>query len=132
MKAQLKAIKKHRRFSEEFKRKLVKDFESGRYSVLQLERLYKVSNSLIYRWIYKYSYFNDKSSRIVEMKNSQTDRMKELEDKVKHLEQILGQKQLYIEYMEKLMEITKDETGVDIKKNFNIKQSTGSGKTRKK
>jgi transposase len=43
-------------------------------------------NSLIYRWIYKYSTYNEKKIRIVEMKDSQTNRVKELEEKVKELE----------------------------------------------
>ena len=37
-----------------------------------------------------------------------------------------------IDYLEKMMEIAKDELDIDIKKNFNTSQSTGSGKTKKK
>lgn len=132
MKTNLTTIRKKRLFSEEFKRSIVNDFESGRYSVLQLEKLYKVSNNLIYRWIYKYSTFNDKSIRIIEMKESSTNKIKELEDKVKELERVVGQKQLYIDYMEKMAEIAKKELGLDIKKNFNTPQSVGSDKTKKK
>ena len=132
MKTSLATIRKKRLFSEEFKRSIVNDFESGRYSVLQLEKLYKVSNNLIYRWIYKYSTFNDKSIRIIEMKESSTNKIKELEDKVKGLERVVGQKQLYIDYMEKMVEIAKKELGLDIKKNFNTPQSVGSDKTKKK
>ncbi len=132
MKTNLATIRKKRLFSEEFKRSIVNDFESGRYSVLQLEKLYKVSNNLIYRWIYKYSTFNDKSIRIIEMKESSTNKIKELEDKVKELERVVGQKQLYIDYMEKMAEIAKKELGLDIKKNFNTSQSVGSDKTKKK
>ena len=132
MKTNLATIRKKRLFSEEFKRSIVNDFESGRYSVLQLEKLYKVSNNLIYRWIYKYSTFNDKSIRIIEMKESSTNKIKELEDKVKELERVVGQKQLYIDYMEKMAEIAKKELGLDIKKNFNTPQSVGSDKTKKR
>jgi transposase-like protein len=132
MKTNLRTIQKHRLFSEEFKRSLVKDFESGNFSVLQLEKLHKVSNTLIYRWIYKYSTFNDKSVRIIEMKESSTNKIKDLEEKVKELERAVGQKQLYIDYMEKMMEIAKEDIGIDIKKNFNTPQSAGSGKTKKR
>jgi transposase len=132
MKSTVTRIKKKRVFSEEFKRALVKEFETGRYSVLQLENLYKISNNLIYRWIYKYSTFNDKSVRIIEMKESSTNKIKELEQKVKELERAVGVKQLHIDYLEKMMEIAKEEMGVDIKKNFDTPQSTGSGKTKKK
>jgi transposase-like protein len=132
MKANLRAIQKRRRFTAEFKRSIVKDFESGKYSVLQLEKLHNIGHSLIYQWVYKYSTFNDQSFQIIEMKESSTNKVKELEKKVKELERAVGQKQLYIDYMEKMMEIAKDELGVDIKKNFNTPQSDGSGRTKKK
>jgi len=128
----LTTIRKKRKFSEEFKRSIVKDFESGKYSVLQLEKLYKIDHALIYRWIYIYSTFNDKSARIIEMKESSTKKIKELEDKIKELERAVGQKQLYIDYLEKMTEIAKEELGIDIKKNFNTPQSAGSDKTKKK
>jgi hypothetical protein len=66
------------------------------------------------------------------MKESNTSKIKELEKKVKELERAVGQKQLYIDYMEKMMELAKDELGVDIKKNFDTPQSAGSEKTKKK
>ena len=132
MKPNLAIIRKKRVYSDEFKRSLVKDFESGRYSVLQLEKLYKIGNNLIYGWIYKYSTFNDKSVRIIEMKESSTNKIKELEDKVKELERAVGQKQLYIDYMEKMIEIAKDELEIDIKKNFDTPQSVGFDTTKKK
>lgn len=132
MKTDLQVIRKHRKFSEDFKRSIVKEFESGRFSVVQLEKLYKIANPLIYNWIYKYSTFNDKSIRIIEMKESSTNKIKELEDKIKELERAVGQKQLYIDYMEKMVDIAKDELGIDIKKNFDTPQSDGSDKTKKK
>jgi transposase len=132
MKTDLKVIRKHRRYSEEFKRTIVKEFESGSFSVIQLEKLYKIANPLIYSWIYKYSTFNDKSVRIIEMKESGTNKIKELEDKIKELERAVGQKQLYIDYMEKMMEIAKDELEIDIKKNFGTPPSDGFDKTKKK
>ena len=60
------------------------------------------------------------------------ERAKDLEQKVKDLEQIVGKKQIMIDYLEKMMEIAKDELDIDIKKNFNTSQSAGSGKTKKK
>ncbi len=58
--------------------------------------------------------------------------MKELEARVKELERTVGRKQIMIDYLEKMMEIAKDELDIDIKKNFGTPQSTGSGKTNKK
>jgi len=131
MRANLKTIRKQRFYSEEFKRQLVSDFESGKFSVPQLEKLHKVSNGSIYRWIYKYSTFNEKGFRVVEMKDSSDKKLKELEQKIKDLEQVVGQKQIKIDYLEKMMDIAKDELDIDIKKNYNTPQSGGS-KTIKK
>jgi transposase len=129
MKANFKEIRKHRNFSEGFKRQLVSEFESGKYSVGQLEKLHGISNSLIYRWIYKYSKFNEKGYRIIEMKKSSTQKVKEMEKRIADLERALGQKQIKIDYLEKMIDIAMDEFKIDIKKNFNTPPSGGSDKT---
>jgi transposase len=127
-----KRINSRRKFSEEFKRKLVDDFEKGVMSVLQLERHYGVCFRLIYNWIYKYSTYNEKNIRIVEMKDSQTNRVKELEEKVKELERAVGQKQIMIDYLEKMIDMAKDTYSIDIKKNSNTPPSGGSKPTGKR
>lgn len=132
MKANLKQVRKHRRYTEEFKKEIVSFFESGKFTVGQLERLYGINNVLIYRWIYKYSTFNEKGFRVVEMKDSSTNKVKELEQKIRELEQAVGQKQIKIDYLEKMMDIAKTELNIDIKKNYSTPQSTGSASTKKK
>ena len=132
MKANIKNVRKNRHYSEDFKREIVSVFESGKLSVLQLEKLYGISNSLIYNWIYKFSTFNEKGFRIVEMKDSSVDKMKELERKIKELEQAVGQKQIKIDYLEKIIDIANDELKIDIKKNSNTQQSAGSKTIKRK
>jgi len=132
MKTNIRQIKKYRSYSEEFKRSLVQDYESGQYSVTQLEKLHGVTNKSIYKWIYKYSVYNEKGFRVVEMKQSSSNKVKDLEKKIAELEQKVGQKQIMIDYLEKMMDIAKDELNIDIKKNFATPRSTGSDKIRKK
>jgi transposase-like protein len=131
MKAKVTLIRKTRKYSEEFKRELVKIFESGKFSILQLSKLYGVPFSLIYKWIYRYSPNNEKGVRIVEMKESSTSKLKSLEQKVKDLEQVVGQKQIQIEFLEKMIEIAEKELKIDIKKKSSTPQSAGSGKSGK-
>jgi transposase-like protein len=126
MKANVRAIAKRRRYSEEFKKSIVQDFESGRFSVLQLERLHGVSNVTIYKWIYKYSTFNQEGYRVVEKKSSSQSKVRDLEKKIKELEATLGRKQIQIDYLETMMEVAKDELNIDIKKNFATPHSKGS------
>ena len=128
MKANIRSIRKRRIYSEEFKKQIVKEFESGKASVLQLEKLYGVNNASIYDWIYKFSTFNDKGYRVVEMKDSTGKKFKELEDKIKELERMVGMKQIKIDYLEKMIEIAKDEFDMDIKKKLDTPQSDTSEK----
>jgi transposase len=131
MKSNIRVVETHRRFSEDFKRQLVKEFEKGAMSVLQLSRLYGVSHQVIYSWIYKFSTFNQKGSRIVEMKDSSAAKLKEMEQRIKDLERAVGQKQIKIDYLEKMIDIAKTDLDIDIKKNYDTSQSGGSGKTGK-
>lgn len=127
MKAQIVKINKKRRFSDSFRKQIVSDYEKGLFSVPELEKLHNIGNSLIYRWIYKYSSVNQKNTQIVEMKDSSSKKVKELEKRIKELERAVGVKQLNIDYLEKMIELAKEELGIDIKKNFDTPQSSGSG-----
>jgi transposase-like protein len=131
MKPNLTKLRKSRRFSEEFKQTLVNLFEKGEYSVQQLGELYSIAPAQIYRWIYKFSNFNKKGVRIVEMDKSADKKVKELLNRIKELEQAVGQKQMKIDFYEKLIEIAELETGYDIKKNSSIIPSAGTLKTKK-
>jgi transposase-like protein len=131
MKANLTKVRSTRRYSEEYKRKIVKDFEKGNFSVSELSSLHHIRIQTIYRWINKYS-AQAGIVEIVEMKQSSTQKLKDMETRIKDLERAVGQKQLYIDYLEKMMEIAKEDMGVDIKKNFSTPRSNGSGRTGEK
>ena len=126
-----KCIKKRRKFSEDFKLKIVKDYESGKYSVNDMEKIYDLPNASIYNWIYKYSEYNKRSIQVVEMKDSQAHKIKEMEARIKELEQAVGQKQMNIDYLEKMIELAKDHYDIDIKKNSNSQHYGGSKYTKK-
>ena len=66
------------------------------------------------------------------MKDSNTAKLKELTSKIKQLEQMVGQKQMAIEYLEKMIELAKTELNIDIKKNYSLPQSNGSNPIKKK
>jgi hypothetical protein len=44
----------------------------------------------------------------------------------------VGQKQIQVDYLEKMIDLAKTDLNIDIKKNYNTPQSVGSGKTSKK
>ena len=132
MKRTVQQIQKQRRFTTDFKKQIVKDFESGKYSVKELSRLHHIHFQTIYDWIYKYSKVNKKGYRIVEMTESSDKKVKYLEQKIKELERIIGQKQITIDYYEKMIEIAGKEFDIDIKKNSDTPQFNGSANTQKK
>jgi hypothetical protein len=65
------------------------------------------------------------------MKESKNNRVKELEEKVRELERAAGQKQIMIEYLEKMIDLAKEKYSIDIKKNSNIPPPGGSKPTGK-
>lgn len=125
-----KLLQKHRSFIEDFKRSLVVEFESGKFTVAQLGRLHMIDRQLIYKWIYKYSTTNERGVIMVEKSQSSTQKMKDLEKRLAELERALGQKQMKIDFLEKMIELAKTELDIDIKKNFSTPPSTGSGRTK--
>jgi hypothetical protein len=68
----------------------------------------------------------------VEAKDSSANKLKEMEERIKELERSIGQKQIKIDFLEKMIDIAKTDLNIDIKKNYDTSQSAGSGKTRKK
>lgn len=122
-------LRSRRNFSDQFKQARVKEYESGEYSVVELSRMFSIQSAVLYRWIYKYSTYNKRSSLIVEMKDSATKRLKDYEARIAELERALGQKQLNIDYLETMIELAKTELDIDLKKNFNTRPLTGSHRT---
>jgi transposase len=122
-------INSRRVFNEEFKKARIKEYESGKFTVKEIGRLFRIQTAVIYRWIYKYSTYNKKSVKVVEMNESSTKKLKDFELRIKELEQIVGQKQLKIDYLEKMIELAKEEFNIDIKKNSDTLQSGGFSKT---
>lgn len=132
MKVSKQSIRKKRDYSEDFRKRIVDDFESGKFSVKELTKLHGLAPNNIYRWIYKYSTFNKKGYRVVEVKDSSDKKLKELEKRIKELEGVVGRKQIMIDYLEQMMEVAKEELDIDIKKNFSTPPSGSSAKSKRK
>jgi transposase len=111
-----KRVKRRRVFSEDFKLQVVTLYESGQRTVLEMTKEYDLRENLVYRWIYKYSKYNKKSIQVVEMKDSQSQKLKEMEKRIKELEQAVGRKQMNIDYLEKMIDLAKEHYDIDIKK----------------
>lgn len=119
-------IKERRVFSVEIKKQLVKSLTSGRQTIKEVMIEHQVSAQSVYSWIYKYSVgYAPKPILVVQMKSEAT-KNQELQQRLGELERIVGQKQLEIDYLNKLLEIGSKELDFDLKKNFSSKLSNGS------
>ena len=127
-----KSLKPRRIFSEQLKKKIIKDIDEGKTNVTGAGREYQVSNVAIYRWLKKYSAHLHPSTTIVMQMDSEQYRSRELEKKIAELESVIGRKQMEIDYLNKLIELSGKELGIDLKKNINTVASIGSGNTKTK
>jgi len=115
---EIKPLRVKRVFSEELKRKIVKELESGKTRLCDLCRAYSVSCQTIYNWVDKYSLYLKRGEQVVVESKSETQKVLELSKRTAELEQLVGKKQIAIEYLERLVEMANKELGVDLKKNF--------------
>lgn len=121
----------HRYFSTDFKSKKVNEIDRNVATISEICREYQVSRASVYRWIYKYSRMRKRQERQVIETKSDTRKLIRLKEEVKELERIIGQKQLKIDFLEKMIELAEQEYEVDIKKKFSSKRSSGTGSTGK-
>ena len=123
--------RQNRYFSNDIKKKIVRDLERNYNSVSDVCKVYQVSRTSVYRWIFKYSSMAKKQHKQVIEPKSDTQKIKVLEERIKELERVVGQKQLLIEFKDKMIEIAEATYGVDIKKKVGSKLSSGTTSTEK-
>ncbi len=123
-------IREMRHFSESFKQDIVKQIEQNLITITQVSREHKVTRSAIYKWIYKYSKFLKKGYKYVVEPESDTKKIEYLRERIKELERTVGQKQLQLDFIEKLLELSSKEVGYDIKKKIGSGPYPGFGKTK--
>ena len=105
-----------RYFSEDFKRQKVRELERNLTTISELCKEYEVSRTSVNKWIYKYSCMAKKGVRQVVERKSDTKKISELKERIKELERVIGQKQLMIDFQDKMIEIAEQIYNVDIKK----------------
>ena len=115
----LKKGKPQPKFSETFKRQVVREFEQGLLNKDQLQLKYGIGgNSTVLKWCRKYGKFayNSPTQNGRPMKDPQKQRIKELEKKLKAAE-------LKLKVYDKLIEITNRDLDQDIIKKIEAELS---------
>ncbi len=123
--------RQNRYFSNDIKKKVVRDLEKNLLSVSDVCKGYQVSRTSVYRWIFKYSAMAKKQHKQIVETKSDTQKIKALEERIKELERVVGQKQLALDFKEKMIELAEQRYNVDIKKKLGSKLLSGSTTTKK-
>lgn len=110
--------RRQRTFSENFKKEKVREIELGICKVSQISKQYEVSVVNVYRWMAKFGTMKGKKERMIVESLSDTVQLLELKKKIAELERIVGQKQILIDFKDKMIELAEEQYGIDIKKKF--------------
>ncbi len=121
-----------RSFSVEFKKLKVREITSGRTTISEICREYEVSRTSVFRWMSKFGVMGKKKERVVVETDSDTKQLLALKKRIAELERLVGQKQILLDFKEKMIELAEEEYQVDIKKKFSEKPSSTSGETEEK
>lgn len=120
------SIRERRIFSESVKKSVVKSLVSKRMTIKAASLEHQVSLQTIYRWLYKYSPYHEQKHTLVVQMESEATKNSELRQRLADMERIVGQKQLEIDFLNKLLEIGSKELGFDLKKSFSSPPSNGT------
>ena len=107
--------RRRRFFSEEFKQKKVREIEQKITTIAEVSRQYEVRPNNVSKWLAKYSNNYMKGVRTIVESESDTRKLVELRAKIAELERIIGQKQVQLEFKDKMIDLAEEVYGVDIK-----------------
>lgn len=121
--------RRHRHFSENFKKEKVKEVEIGLTRISDICKQYEVTSTNVYRWISKFGSMKNKQERLIVESQSDTKELLALKKRIAELERIVGQKQILLDFKDKMIEIAEETYHVDIKKKFSTRPSDTTGST---
>ena len=120
--------RRRRKFSDSFKIQKVREIETGKTKVSEICTQYEVASVNVYRWLNKFGSMKNKKERLIIETDSDTKQLLSLKKKVAELERIIGQKQVLIDFKDKMIDIAEETYGIDIKKKFSTQPLNTSGK----
>jgi transposase len=121
----------NRNFSEDFKRKKVSELDRNLLTVSELCREHQVSRTSVCKWVYKYSSMKKKGLKQIVEAKSDSRKLLQMREEIKELQRIIGEKQVKLDFQDKMIALAEAEYGVDIKKKVSGVRSSGTGSTEK-
>jgi transposase-like protein len=119
--------RRRRNFSDNFKIQKVKEIQTGKTKISEICKQYEVSDKSVHNWIDKFGIMKNKKERIIVETDSDTRQLLSLKKKIAELERIIGQKQILLDFKDKMIEIAEETYGIDIKKKFSTQPSDTFG-----
>ena len=123
--------RRRRRFSDSFKIQKVRELEIGKTKISDICKQYEVAATNVYRWLDKFGSMENKTERLIVETDSDTKQLLSLKKKIAELERIIGQKQVLIDFKDKMIDIAEETYGIDIKKKLFTQLSNISGNIEK-
>ena len=124
------------RYSESFKRKVIKEILTGKYSKKEVMILYRLPYMSITRWLNKLGQnvileegietITLKKSNIVAKKNkiTESEQIQELRKQIKQLEKEKADAELKAKLYDKMIDIAEEQFKIPIRKKYVTRQST--------
>jgi transposase-like protein len=123
--------KKIRRYSEAFKRQVVAEYEAGN-NISDLAKKYGITGGMTIKyWIKKYAKDGFRHELVRIQTAEEANRVRELEQQVKDLEQALGRVMLEKLKLESILEVLQEKEVDMVKKNELPSSSDFTGKSSK-
>ena len=131
----LKCGKTVKSYSESFKLKVLSEIEQGKYSKNEVQQVYGIGTGTIYQWIRKYDRLSLMNKRIRIETMEEKDKIKDMEDQIARLKELLVDKDLKLFVNDMYLETISEQLGFknveELKKKLESRHSSkqsGSGK----
>lgn len=129
------------RYSETFKRKIVREFLTGKYTKQELMDINQISRKAMYSWLDKYgqSVILEEGIELITLKKynmskknkiTESQKVSELRKRVKELEDRLQEAELKAELNEKIIDIAEEQFKIPIRKKYVTRQSPQTKKSK--
>jgi len=128
-------------YQETFKRKVVKEIITGKYTKKESMEIYNLSWMTIQRWLNKFggSVILEEGIETINLKKynmskknkiTESQKVSELRKRVRELETRLQEAELKAELSEKIIDIAEEQFKIPIRKKYVTRQSPGSKKAK--
>jgi len=121
-----------RRYSEAFKKQVVREYEAGASASGLREKYGIKGRSTVSSWVKKHGREGSRYKLMVIQKPEEQERVKQLEKRVQMLESALAQTTLDKLMLESLLEVVEEEEGIKLKKNIEQRPLIGRKRKAKK